>query len=154
MMMRIDMDQVLMFGNSLYNHDHPILHRLWGGQRCRGECSEWTRGAWWGAACKCCMLTFPVPYNHLDPYNGCSKCCTIPVSGLIPVNTALLQYGPKLYADHALYGCNCIRYSQHPYFALYCSLDQVVLSVALMLYCNSKTHGITDCISKMSNLLT
>jgi len=71
-----------------------------------------------GAACKCCMLTFSVPYNHLDLYNGRSKCRTVPVSGLIPVNTALLRYGPKPYADHALYGHSRIRYGRHPYRVL------------------------------------
>ena len=37
------------------------------------------------------------------------------MSGLIPVNTAVIWYGPKPYAHRVVYGRTHIRYGQHPY---------------------------------------
>ena len=59
-------------------------------------------------------ILFFVPYNHLDPYTGCSNCCTIPVSGLIHVSTAELRYGPEPYAHRKVYGRSHIQYGRHP----------------------------------------
>ena len=58
--------------------------------------------------------TFSVPYNRLDPYNGRSDCHTVPVSSLIPVNTAVIRYDPKPYAHRVVYGRTRIRYGRHP----------------------------------------
>jgi hypothetical protein len=55
-----------------------------------------------------------IPYYRLNPYTGRIICRTVLVSGLIHRSTAVLQYGPKPYAYHEVYGRNRIQYGQHP----------------------------------------
>jgi hypothetical protein len=55
------------------------------------------------------------PYYRFDPYTAVSSCRTVPVSGLMQVDTAVLWYGPEPYVRCKVYGRSRIWYGRHPY---------------------------------------